>query len=184
MYGPLDTTWPRTYARLGLTPATDPRDGLALGGYTNLISLDSKDATRSYAATGYLAPALKRSNLRVFTAALAHSVIFDHTSGEPTAEGVKFTKDGQVLDVFGTKEVILCAGAIGSPQILELSGVGNENILRKYGIKTMVENAHVGDNLRGIVTWSPLCDTTADKLRSHLRANWVSFVWQHQPICT
>ncbi|KAG4438451.1 hypothetical protein IFR05_006061 [Cadophora sp. M221] len=147
IYGPLDEVWPRTYRNLGLNVKSDPRDGLALGAYTNLINVDLKSRTRSYAATGYYLPAAKRPNLKVITGALVEKILFDN-SKDVVATGVQYSSNGIVSNVLVKKEVILSAGSIGSPQILELSGIGNPDILKKHGIKIVVENENVGENLQ------------------------------------
>ena len=151
VYGPLDEAWPRTYASLGLSPSSDPRDGLALGGYTNLININPADWSRSYAATGYLARAENRSNLMVVTGAQANQILFKQDVGGPTANGVSYMKDGVLKEISVKQEIILCAGSFGSPQLLELSGVGNADILSNLGIQTLVNNINVGENLQGVL---------------------------------
>ena len=149
IYGPLDEAWPRTYETLGLKPKTDPRDGLALGGYTNLINMDPKGRTRSYAATAYYLPAVKRPNLKVVTGALVLKILLKKSIKDRVqATGVQYSTRTQTFEAQASKEVILSAGSIGSPQILELSGIGSRSVLSKYGIETLVENQNVGENLQ------------------------------------
>ncbi|PQE33814.1 GMC oxidoreductase protein [Rutstroemia sp. NJR-2017a WRK4] len=148
IYGPLDEAWPRTYETLGLLAKSDPRDGLALGGYTNLLNLDLNGRKRSYAATGYYMPVKQRTNLKVLTGALVEKIILEKSKkkgGDVLATGVKYS-NGTVANA--RKEVILCAGSIGSPQILELSGIGSRDVLEKNGIEVLVENDNVGENLQ------------------------------------
>jgi choline dehydrogenase len=133
---------------LGLLAKSDPRDGLALGGYTNLLNLDLKGRKRSYAATEYYLPVKERTNLKVLTGALVEKIILEKSKkkgGDILATGVKYS-NGAVANA--RKEVILCAGSIGSPQILELSGIGNKDVLEKNGIEVLVENDNVGENLQ------------------------------------
>jgi choline dehydrogenase len=133
---------------LGLLAKSDPRDGLALGGYTNLLNLDLNGRKRSYAATGYYLPIKQRKNLKVLTGALVEKIILEKSKkkgGDVLATGVKYS-NGTVANA--GKEVILCAGSIGSPQILELSGIGSRDILEKNGIEVLVENDNVGENLQ------------------------------------
>jgi len=67
----LDEVWPRAYDTLDIGVKSDPRDGLALGGYNILTNIDKNNGTtRSYAATAYLNPVRGRSNLKVYTNAL------------------------------------------------------------------------------------------------------------------
>jgi choline dehydrogenase-like flavoprotein len=144
----LDHAWPRTYQNLDLAVNGDPRDGLALGGYTNLLNLDSNAGTRSYAATTYLREAEKRSNFKVHTGCHVSRILFDTTSARPRAIGAVYTRNGTYQTIHARKEVILSAGAFGSPQILELSGIGDEKLLKSHGIAPIVSNSHVGENLQ------------------------------------
>lgn len=147
-YGPLTEAWPRTYKTLGIEVKGDPRSGLALGGYTNLLSINTATHTRSYAANAYYLPVAGRRNLKVPTAAHVQKILFTKKGGEAVASGVQCVKGGQTITVTAAKEVIVAAGTIASPQILELSGIGNGKILRGFGIPTVVDNAGVGENLQ------------------------------------
>lgn len=150
IYGPLDEAWSRTYEKLGLAVQSDPRDGLALGGYTNLISMNPKGRSRSYAATAYYLPASKRPNLKVITGALVEKILLKKSSRENrvTAIGAQYIKTTTSFKVQAKREVILSAGSIGSPHILELSGIGNSDLLSKYGINVAISNENVGENLQ------------------------------------
>ena len=78
----------------------------------------------------YLKPALKRSNLKIITGAMTEKLIINNNQ----CSGVIYKKNNQVFKAMCNKEVILSAGAIASPQILELSGVGNPEVLNKNGV--------------------------------------------------
>ena len=145
---PFDEAWPRTYDALGLGISSDPKDGLALGGYNILTNVNPDTNTRSYSATTYLKSAAARPNLKVYTGALVNKVTFDTTKPIPAASGVSFTKDGSVYTVEAKEEVILSAGSYGSPQILELSGIGSEEVLSAAGVDVVLSNPHVGENLQ------------------------------------
>lgn len=148
VYTPFDEAWPRTYENLDLGIRSDPRDGLALGGYTNLVNLDPETRSRSYAATTYLRQAEGRSNFKVLKSAHAQRILFDTTGSKPRATGASCIQNGTTKVIAARREVILSAGAFGSPQLLELSGIGNSTILSKHGIRTIVENPNVGENLQ------------------------------------
>lgn len=143
-----DKAWPRTYETLNLSIRSDPRDGLALGGYTNLLNFELETRSRSYAATTYLKDASPRLNFRVMTGAHAQRIIFDTSCDTPKATGVEYIVNGTRHTISAGKEVILSAGAFGSPQLLELSGVGDPKLLRKININQIVCNANVGENLQ------------------------------------
>ncbi|MBV7316565.1 GMC family oxidoreductase [Shewanella sp. NIFS-20-20] len=99
---------------------------------------------RGSAAKGYLKPHLSRPNLTVITEALTHKVIVK----DGRAVGVDYQHAGQQHQVFAAHEVILSAGAFGSPQILMLSGVGPAQHLASLGIDVIHDVAGVGQNLQ------------------------------------
>jgi choline dehydrogenase len=99
---------------------------------------------RQSTATSYLAPARQRPNLTVLQGAEATSLILE---GKRCA-GVRFRRNGGVDQAGATREVIVAAGAANSPKLLELSGIGNPEVLRQHGIPVLPELAGVGENLR------------------------------------
>ncbi|KAK6440691.1 hypothetical protein LTR95_003077 [Oleoguttula sp. CCFEE 5521] len=172
-YTVLDEAWPRSYDGLGIGVKEDPRDGVALGGYTILTNADEASNTRSYAANTYLRAATGRKNLNVFTDALVAKIDFDTHGREPVATGVRFSINGTAYCITAKHEVILSAGSFGSPQILELSGIGSKQVLATAGIPLIHENPKVGENLQdhpymplgfevnpGIPTLDDLANTT------------------------
>ncbi|KAK0850890.1 hypothetical protein LTR03_004400 [Friedmanniomyces endolithicus] len=140
--------WPRAYDTLGIGVQSDPRDGLALGGYTILTNLNLENNTRSYAASAYLNPIKARPNLKVYTDALVTKINVDNLTGTPTACSVDFSINGTAHTISAAHEVVLSAGTFGSPHILELSGIGNESLLSSHGVQCVAENANVGENLQ------------------------------------
>ena len=92
----------------------------------------------------YLRPAMNRPNLRIVTEALTRRVILDGKR----CVGVAYEVNGQQMEARAGKEVILCAGAIASPQILELSGIGRPDVLGRHGIAVQHELSGVGENFR------------------------------------
>jgi choline dehydrogenase len=99
---------------------------------------------RQSAARTYLRPALKRQNLEVVTNALVHRVLFEGKR----AVGVEFSRDGKTERASAAVEVILAGGAIGSPHILQLSGVGDPDHLGRIGIPVVHALPGVGKNLQ------------------------------------
>ncbi|HEV8680119.1 MAG TPA: GMC family oxidoreductase N-terminal domain-containing protein, partial [Stellaceae bacterium] len=99
---------------------------------------------RQSAARTYLRPALKRPNLDVVTNAQVHRVLFDGKR----ATGVEFSRGGQVATAAALSEVILAGGAIGSPHLLQLSGVGDPAHLGRVGIPVQHALPGVGKNLQ------------------------------------
>ncbi|KAF2092467.1 alcohol oxidase [Rhizodiscina lignyota] len=141
--------WPDTVKALGYPKATDPRSGSALGGFNQLVSVDPKTSTRSYAVSAYYAPVSGRPNLHVITDAIVTRILFAQQLGEEdiVADGVEFIV-GRNKYTARSKNVIVCAGSVQSPQVLELSGIGNPEILAKAKIETKIPNVNVGENLQ------------------------------------
>src|SRR6185312_5513240 len=99
---------------------------------------------RASAARTYLRPALKRPNLQLVTKALVHRVVFDGKR----AVGVEFSRGGSLERADATREVILSAGAVGSPHLLQLSGVGDPEHLGQIGVPVVHALAGVGKNMQ------------------------------------
>ncbi len=123
-------------------PLTDDVNGFRQEGFA-AFDRNVYKGQRLSASRAYLRPVMKRKNLTVLTRALANRVLFDGT----TATGVEYHRNGKNHTV-RAGEVILCGGAINSPQLLQLSGVGNAEELGKLGIKSVVDLPGVGANLQ------------------------------------
>jgi choline dehydrogenase len=147
--GDFDRAWSKTFVTLGLDPKRDPREGATLGGYSLPKYMDSM-ARRSHAGNAYYAPNAGRPNLTVLTGALVEKIVFEKRkgAGEVVAVGVKYLAAGTEYLVKTRGEVILSAGSVQSPQILELSGIGSPALLSSLGIDIVVENPNVGENLQ------------------------------------
>ncbi|WDE03771.1 choline dehydrogenase [Thalassomonas viridans] len=103
-----------------------------------------KEGVRHSTANAYLRPAMSRENLTVVTHALVHKVLL---AGKK-AVGIRYERKGQLVEVKANKEVVLSAGPVGSPHILQLSGIGAKAVLEKAGIETLHELPGVGENLQ------------------------------------
>jgi choline dehydrogenase len=106
--------------------------------------VNQKRGRRWSAARGFLKPALKRANLRLEMHVLVERLIIE----DGRACGVRFRRAGETFEVRTAGEVILSAGAIGSPQILSLSGIGRQEWLAPLGVKTVLNRRGVGSNLQ------------------------------------
>jgi choline dehydrogenase len=124
-------------------PRTDDFNGERQEG-AGYFQLTSRNGLRCSTAVGYLKPARGRSNLHIETDALTERVLFD---GD-VATGVAYLQNGVSRTVRATREVVLCAGAIQSPQILQLSGIGPAQLLGRYDIPLKVDLPGVGENLQ------------------------------------
>ena len=106
--------------------------------------LTLKGRWRDSAATAYLRPALHRPNLTL----LSHASVLGVTFDGPTATGVRYIQNGVEKTAYAVREVILAAGAIQSPQLLHLSGIGPADDLRSLGIQVRHDAPEVGANLQ------------------------------------
>jgi len=114
---------------------------------------------RQSAARTYLRPAIKRPNLTVVTNALVHRVVFEGTR----AVAVEYARAGRVERVAVRREVILAAGAVGSPHVLQLSGVGDPDHLSRVGIPVRHALPGVGRNLQDHFLARVTCFVTGAK---------------------
>lgn len=145
-YWPLTDAWTSTIDNLGVAPHKDSKAGIATGGHTTLALVDPSSSTRSYAATGYFQPNANRPNLFLTTDAHVTKVNIKKEGLLAIATSVKLIVDDKEMTVKANREIIVCAGTFGSPQILELSGVGKSSLLTSYGIDVVLENDNVGEN--------------------------------------
>ncbi len=126
----------------GIPPTEDFNDGDNFG--SALFDVTQKRGRRWSAVDAFLRPAMGRPNLKVATDAHVDRVLFDGTR----ATGVRWHAKGAVREARAQGEVILAAGAIGSPAILERSGIGDSARLGELGIATLVHSPQVGEDLQ------------------------------------
>lgn len=162
---------PRTNRRLSNTQET----GNATGFFTPARAVDPRSGTRSSALTGYFEPNAHRKNLVVLTGAEATKVLFkagtENNKKTPrVAEAVEFVSGGHKYKVKAKREIILSAGksllatrlvlagsadfdallpsgTFKTPQLLELSGIGDRSLLKSFDIETLIDLPGVGENL-------------------------------------
>ncbi len=115
-----------------------PQEGVSL------VDMATRNGVRCSNATNYLHPAMKRDNLQVLTDTLVQRVLFRGTE----ADAVACERDGQPVTVRARREIILCAGSINTPKILELSGVGHAGRLQSLGIAVVANSPQVGESLQ------------------------------------
>ncbi len=125
-------------------PHTPDMNGYRQEGFGPMDRTVTPRGRRASTARGYLDQARGRANLTIVTRALTDVILF---SGQ-RAEGVAWEQHGQQHRSFARREVLLCAGAIASPQILQRSGVGAGQLLRRLGIAVRHELPGVGENLQ------------------------------------
>lgn len=111
------------------------------------FDVNQRSGWRWNTSKAFLRPAKTRPNLTVWTEAQAERLTFDR-NGALRCDGVVVNRAGQSVTVKARKEVVLSAGAVNSPQILQLSGVGPANLLRDNGIEVVMDAPQVGENLQ------------------------------------
>ncbi|WP_170589140.1 GMC family oxidoreductase [Ruegeria arenilitoris] len=127
---------------IGIQPRADFNDGNNEG--SGFFEVNQKNGVRWNTAKGFLRPAMKRPNLRVLTEAETLGLILEGK----TVRGVRFARGGTEYRALAGAEVLLAAGSINSPKLLELSGIGDPQVLAAQGIAVQHENAGVGANLQ------------------------------------
>ena len=160
--GPVDTTWPAVmYRPIGAfmeaansvaSPYTsDAYGGENHGTYMANSAINKDNWHRSFSRNAYLDPVLDRGNLHVLTGHQVTEIMFDQSNRDNVeATGVHYSsgKGQDVHTVHANKEVILCGGAINSPALLQLSGIGDAGHLQSLGIDVVVDLPGVGENLQ------------------------------------
>ena len=112
------------------------------------FEVNQKSGWRWNTSKAFLRPASHRTNLTIWTEAHVEKLNFSKASGRPRCVGAQVIRGGQTVNVRAAAEVILCAGAIGSPQILQLSGIGDAKHLKRLGIDMTLDLPAVGQNLQ------------------------------------
>jgi len=125
------------------TPRNDDINGATQEG-VGYYQLTAHKGRRCSSAVAYLKPARARTNLSVITGAMVARIEFDGTR----AVAVHYRRGDRAHRVVADAEILLCAGAIGSPQLLEVSGVGDGALLGNLGIQVIADRPAVGENLQ------------------------------------
>jgi choline dehydrogenase-like flavoprotein len=148
-------------------PLNEDYNGAEQDGFGRM-QMTIRDGHRESAATAYLHPARRRANLTIQTNSLVSRVLFDGRR----ATGVDYVRNGQRCTAIAEREVILCGGAINSPQLLMLSGIGDPAELARHGIAVKAPLPGVGKNLQDHVA-ALLIYGRRDKspLLRHMRAD-------------
>ena len=158
-------------------PRTEDFNGARQEG-AGYYQLTTHRGWRCSTADAYLKPARNRGNLRVETEAFAASVIFEGQR----AVGVRY-RQGEVMRTARCRaEVLLCAGSIQSPQLLQLSGIGPRALLDRFGIPVVAESQGVGENLQDHLQIRLIFEctrpiTTNDQLNSWFGQTKIGLQW-------
>ncbi len=164
-------------ARQAGIPYNDDFNGARQEG-VGYFQLTTRRGLRSSTAVGYLKPVRARQNLRIETGALASKIVFDGRR----ATGIAYRRDGETRTVSVAKELILSGGAINSPQLLQLSGVGPGTLLRDHGIEVVSDLPGVGGSLQDHYQVRNIYECTRrlsvnDEVRSPLHKGVAALRW-------
>ncbi len=133
-------------AEIGIPPVEDFNTGDNEG--SGYFQVNQRRGVRWSAATGFLKPVLSRPNLDMRLGAHIRRVITEEVDGSLRATGIEYEQDGRVFTAKARAEVLLAAGAIASPQIMQLSGLGPAALLKDHGIGVRRDIPGVGENLQ------------------------------------
>lgn len=160
--------WIPTFAALGVD-SRDPAGGENWGAFIATSAINPSNWTRSYSKNGYLDQINYRTNLVVLTGYQATKIVFDGT----TATGVEFSAGAgnETFTVSASQEVVLSTGVIGSPQLLQVSGVGPSDLLEGLGITVVKDlpgvGMHLADHLSGAITLNTSYPFSGDLVTSN-----------------
>lgn len=129
-----------------------------------LYQITTRNGLRASSSACYLRPAMTRHNLTVVTNAQATDILFDGN----VATGVRYRQYDKLHTVKARLEIVLSAGAINSPQLLQLSGVGPAALLQRFGIPVVHELGEVGRNLQDHLGADLVCRTNVATLNQEL----------------
>ena len=130
------------------------------------FQLTLRNGRRCSSAVAYLKPARRWSNLTVLTRCAARKLVFDGKR----VTGIEVDHSGQTKTISARREVILSSGALASPQLLMVSGIGPGDELRKHGIEVRVELPGVGQNLQDHLQARPVYKTSLSTINTEINS--------------
>ncbi|HEY4162966.1 MAG TPA: GMC oxidoreductase, partial [Dongiaceae bacterium] len=136
-----------------------------------LYQITTRKGFRWSAADAFLRPALKRGTVKLETDTLALRILFEGKR----ATGIEYRQYGQIRQAKARAAVILCGGAVNSPLLLQLSGIGPGALLQKNGIGVVTDNANVGANLQDHLAATYYYKSTVPTLNDELNSLWGQF---------
>ena len=136
------------------------------------FDVNQRRGIRWNTSKAFLKPASKRSNLTIMTGCHVQRLKIASTERGKVCTGVDFIGGGRAYTAESTRETVLCAGAIGSPQILQLSGIGPGHMLQQHGITVEVDAPEVGENLQDHLQIRMAFKVTGAKTLNTMASNW------------
>jgi choline dehydrogenase len=159
---PLCQTFIETGRALGFAATSDFNGAQSEG--VGVYAINTRGGRRSSTANEYLRPALKRGTVELRTKAHTTRILFEGKR----AVGVEYRRGNRTEQARANREVILCGGAINSPQLLQLSGIGDAALLQSLGIGPLVDAPAVGQNLQDHLAVSYFYKTSVPTLNDQL----------------
>jgi choline dehydrogenase len=163
---PLTHAYVKACLEAGL-PFNPDLNGASLEG-VGYYQINTRDGLRMSAARAYLWPAQRLGQIEVITGALATRILFEGRR----AVGVAYTRRGSTFEARATAEVIVAGGAINTPQLLQLSGIGPAALLRAHGIAVVADSPAVGQNLQDHLCYDHVYKARVPTLNEDLRPLW------------
>jgi choline dehydrogenase len=156
--------------QVGIPKVDDFNDGDNSG--CSYFEVNQRRGIRLNTAKAFLRPASGRANLTIMTGCHVERLLIEETEQGKLCRGVQFTGGGQAFTAVAHRETLLAAGAIGSPQILQLSGIGPAADLHRHGIKPLVDAPGVGENLQDHLQLRMVFKVTGTRTLNTMATNW------------
>ncbi|KAK3274002.1 hypothetical protein CYMTET_17792 [Cymbomonas tetramitiformis] len=145
---PLNDAFVQAGVQAGYPYAAD-MNGFQQEGFGNMDMTVGRNGERANTSNAYLRPAMSRDNVTVQTESVVTRILWsDESDGSKRAVGLEYQQGGETKQILANEEVILSLGAVGSPHVLMLSGVGDKQHLADHGIESQIDLPEVGQNLQ------------------------------------
>ena len=157
-------------AETGVAKVDDFNTGDNAG--SSYFEVNQRRGIRLNAAKAFLKPAAQRTNLTIMTGCHVERLMVEESSSGKVCRGVQFTGGGRAFTATARRETLLAAGAIGSPHLLQLSGIGPAAHLQRHGIRPIVDAPGVGDNLQDHLQLRMVYKVSGVKTLNTSAGNW------------
>ena len=175
--------WQAAAAQVGITPIDEFNRGDNAG--SAYFHVNQKRGRRWSMADAFLHPVARRPNLTVYTRTQAVKILMDDdvraaqrdgawTTAQHRVTGLRLLKDGRALDVGARREVILSAGSIGSPHLMQVSGLGPAALLSEHQVPVAVDLPGVGENLQDHLQLRTVFRVRGAATVNTLYRNWIT----------
>ncbi len=175
--------WQAAAAQLGISPIDEFNRGFNAG--SAYFHVNQRRGRRWSMADAFLHPIAHRTNLTVYTHTQAVRLLLDDqvrhdqrrgawTTAQQRVTGLRLLKGGQLVDVRAWREVILSAGAIGSPHLMQVSGLGPAGLLTRHQVPVVVDLPGVGENLQDHLQLRTVYTVRGARTVNTLYRNWIT----------